>query len=158
MDEDEEFDLDEDDDEFDLDEDEEFELDDDEEFGLDEDDEEEALGLSTLRRKLAKRRSCGKKFSKETSRLIRENRSMKIDNLRRAGYINASQSNALKRQFCTNGISFSKDSEGEFNRIIDFAKSGPRTDYREHTGVQFGVKKDANILDNAVNTMFRKQK
>ena len=154
-----EFDLDEeDDDEFDLDEDEEFDLDEDEEFGLDEDDEEEALGLSTRRRKLAKRRSCGKRFSREASRLIRENRSMKIDALRRQGYITASQSNNLKRQFCANGISFSRDSEAEFNRIVDFAKSGPRTDYREHTGVQFGFKKESNILDNAVTAMYPKKK
>lgn len=157
-DEDEEFDLDEDD-EFDLDEDdEEFDLDEDDEFGLDDDDEEEALGLSTRRRKLAKRRSCGKRFSREASRLIRENRSMKIDALRRAGYINASQSNNLKRQFCANGISFSRDSEAEFNRIVDFAKSGPRTDYREHTGVQFGFKKDSNILENAVSALYQKKK
>lgn len=154
-----EFGLDDEDEEFDLDDEEEFDLDEDEEFGLDEDDEEEALGLSTRRRKLAKKRkSCGKRFSRGESRLIRENRSMKIDALRRAGYINASQSNNLKRQFCANGISFSRDSEAEFNRIVDFAKSGPRTDYREHTGVQFGFKKDSNILENAVSALYQKKK
>ena len=99
----------------------------------DEDDEEDGEKMS--------RKRCGKKFSRDASfQLLKENRQMKIDQMRRDGLITARQSNEMKKRYCCDrAVSFSlaSGSNREFKNLCSILADGKRQDYGEQSGPQF---------------------
>jgi len=146
----------------DEDDEEDAEFEDDEDDAEFEDDEEEDS-------KELSRKKKGKRFSRNGAdfQLMKENRMMKIDGMRRDGYITAAQSQAMKARFCSDAhISFSlkRNSNRDFNETCAILKAGMRQDYMEHTGMQgisFGrhemVDRERSLADE-MESRFQKKK
>ncbi len=135
------------------DEDKDFEDEDEEEFeDDDEEDEKDENG-----EKFSKR----KKFSRMGS-ILRENRELRINDMRRKGLITAEQSNLMKREYCSDrSISFSLESnrgDAEFNRACKLMSAGKGRDYSEKSGPQFSRNNQGgNALDAVMEKRFGKK-
>lgn len=134
------------------DDDKDFSDDEDEDGGEDEEDE----------KKMSRKR--GKKFSLTgtNAKLLHENRTMKIDELRRRGYLTADQSNEMKRRFCSDraiSFSLSHNSNREFQDTCRILSAGKGQNYGEQTGVQFSMGgKSKSPLQMEMESRYPKQK